>query len=282
LVVQNPCFEGRSAFLLDKLRPALVAQRVHVRYIPVIFLVAYEPEAALRDNVKHAVEQRLSQVRPTPGSPSVVEDSFCRLLYILAHHPDWDDSQSVPTLELFAPYIEFYISCVCMAQNVSLLFCYAGELKAYRNRAAADGVSKDIPNDVFTHRLYILSELAQYLLREKSMSSNWPVNVYPARRAKAPTATRLGTGKRIRSKSGAAAGAQAGAQAGAVALGSPKSGKRKKAAAGKPSAKAKGKARATHSNDMDDDSDDMADDDEAAEDVEMSSVAETSDEGDSD
>ncbi|KAJ2331874.1 Sister chromatid cohesion protein pds5, partial [Coemansia sp. RSA 2681] len=172
LVVQNPCFEVRSAFLLGKLLPALVAQRIHVRYIPAVFLVAYEPEAAVRENVRHAVEQRLALMRPTPGSPSVVEDCICRLLYVLASHPDWDDAQPVATLELFAPYIEFYISCVCLAQNVSLLFCYAGELKAYRSKGASD---------VATHRLYILSELAQYLLREKSMAANWPLNVYPGR-----------------------------------------------------------------------------------------------------
>ncbi|KAJ2746528.1 Sister chromatid cohesion protein pds5 [Coemansia sp. BCRC 34301] len=283
LVVQSPCFEVRSAFLLGKMVPALVAQRIHVRHIPALFLVAYEPEAAVRENVRHAIEQRLALMRPTPGSPSVVEDCICRLLYTLASHPDWDDAQPVATLELFAPYIEFYISCVCLSQNVSLLFCYAGEVKAYRAKGAA--------SDVTTHRLYILSELAQYLLREKSMAANWPLNVYPGRltlpadlyeplpdtekaaiprkpfldpefvvrRAKAPAAT-----KRSRAKP--------------VVGGGPKSSREKSAAAAaaaaakKRKAKAKGKAPANaHSDDEDDDAD-------VAEDIEMSSVAETSDE----
>ncbi|KAJ2889224.1 Sister chromatid cohesion protein pds5, partial [Coemansia aciculifera] len=289
LVVQNPCFEVRSAFLLGKLLPALVSQRIHVRYIPSVFLAAYEPEAAVRDNVRHAVEQRLALMRPTPGSPSVVEDCICRLLHILASHPDWDDEQPVATLELFAPYIEFYISCVCLAQNVSLLFCYAGEIKAYRSKGA-DAMAATV-----TRRLYILSELAQYLLREKSMAANWPLNVYPgrltlpadlfeplpdadkaamprtsfldpefvARRAKAPAAS-----KRSRSKPGAAV---AGGVGGASKNNGGNSKRRQKPSSEDVAAarkrKAKGKAPANvHS----DDSDEEMEEDEAAEDVEMS------------
>ncbi|KAJ2888120.1 Sister chromatid cohesion protein pds5 [Coemansia asiatica] len=181
LVVQAPCYEVRSTFLLKKLIPALVSWKISVRFVPALFMVAHDPEAALRDNVKHAVELRLASIRPTPGSPSVIEESLCRLLFILAHHPDWDDSRIADTLELFCRYIEFFIACVCVAQNVSLLFCYAGEIKAYKNRKTADALSKDTPNDTFTNRLYILSELTQFLLREKSTSSNWPVNVYPGK-----------------------------------------------------------------------------------------------------
>ncbi|KAJ1816937.1 Sister chromatid cohesion protein pds5, partial [Coemansia sp. RSA 2675] len=173
LVVQSPCYEVRAAFLLGKLVPALVAQRIHVRYLPAVFLVAYEPEAAVRENVRHAVALRLAPLRPTPGSPSVVEECICRLLFVLANHPDWDDAQMLATVELFAPYIEFYIACVCLAQNVSLLFGYAGELKAYRCKGPGDSA--------VTRRLWVLSELAQYLLREKSLAANWPVNVYPGR-----------------------------------------------------------------------------------------------------
>ncbi|KAJ2224109.1 Sister chromatid cohesion protein pds5 [Coemansia sp. RSA 485] len=181
LVVQAPCYEVRSTFLLKKLIPSLVSWKISVRFIPALFLVAHDPEAILRENVKHAVELRLAHIRPKAGSPSVVEESLCRLLFILAHHPDWDDSRMADTLELFSRYVEFFIACVCASQNVSLLFCYAGEIKAYKNRQTADALSRNIPNDTFTNRLYVLSELAQYLLREKSASANWPVNVYPGK-----------------------------------------------------------------------------------------------------
>ncbi|KAJ2559539.1 Sister chromatid cohesion protein pds5 [Coemansia sp. RSA 1933] len=297
MLVQAACYEVRSAFLLKKLVPALVARRIHVRYIPAMFLVAYDVEPTLRDNIKHVVEQRLSQFRPTPGSPSVVEDSLCRFLYILAHHPDWDDSQTVATLELFAPYIEFYIGCVCMAQNVSLLFCYSGEIKAYQNRPAADGINKQIANDVFTMRLYVLSELAQYLLREKSISSNWPVNVYPgklalptdifepltdtdkasvprepfldaefvSRRAKTSSAARASASKRTRPKPPTAAVAVAASTT--VTAEKPRA-KRQRSLSGART-RSKGKEPAPI-----DDGEGESD----AEDVEMSSVAETSDE----
>ncbi|KAJ2444457.1 Sister chromatid cohesion protein pds5, partial [Coemansia sp. RSA 2337] len=275
LVVQNPCYEVRSGFLLNKLLPALVAQRIHVRYIPAVFLVAYEPEPAVRENVRHAVEQRLALMRPTPGSPSAVEDCICRLLYVLANHPDWDDTQPLPTLELFAPYIEFYISCVCLAQNVSLLFCYAGEIKAYRSKGDA----------VVTHRLYILSELAQYLLREKSLAANWPVNVYPGRltlpadifeplpeadKAAMPRTPFLDPEFVTRRAKMPAAGKRSRVKPAGVA----KIGKRRQ----KPAAASKRKGKAPALSDDDEDMEVADDDDEVAEDVEMSSVAETSDE----
>ncbi|KAJ1965266.1 Sister chromatid cohesion protein pds5 [Dipsacomyces acuminosporus] len=180
LVVQDPCYEVRSAFLLKHLIPLLVAGRIHPQYLPAIFLVAHDPEAELRSNVKHAVELRLSTIRRAPGTPSIAESSFPRLLHLLTHHPDWDDSAPVETLELFAPYIEFYISCACSAQNVSLLFYYAGALKGYRNRPATRNRPDESAEKPFTRRLYVISELAQYLIREKSISSSWPVNVYPA------------------------------------------------------------------------------------------------------
>ncbi|KAJ2367314.1 Sister chromatid cohesion protein pds5 [Coemansia sp. Cherry 401B] len=169
LVVQDASFEVRSTFLLDKLVPALAARRVAARFVPLVFLAAYEAEAGVREHVRHAVSQRLAQFRPTAGSPSLVESSLVRLLHMLAHHPDWDDAEEVRTLELFATYIEFFITCVCSAQNVSLLFCYAGAMKRYKDRASEQR----------TTRLYVASELAQYLLREKSLSANWPLNVYP-------------------------------------------------------------------------------------------------------
>ncbi|KAJ1941286.1 Sister chromatid cohesion protein pds5 [Kickxella alabastrina] len=319
MVVQHPCYEVRSAMLLKKLVPALVARRIHVRFIPALFLVAHDPEAAMRDNVKHAVELHLSQIRPTPGSPSVVEDSFCRMLFTLAHHPDWDDSQMVDTLELFTRYIEFYISCVCAAQNVSLLFCYAGEIKAYKNRLSTDPMNRDTLNDVFTKRLYVLSELAQYLLREKSISSNWPVNVYPGklslpadifeplsgedkenaprsqlfldaefiqRRARAPAASRANAAaaKRSRSRSNAAANAKR-SKNGAAIVSNAAGGqtiRSESKSKSKSKSKARGKRAAAGSDsDDDEDEDDVNMDnseDDMAEDVEMSSVAETSDE----
>ncbi|KAJ1740064.1 Sister chromatid cohesion protein pds5 [Coemansia sp. RSA 989] len=183
LIVQDACYEVRSSFLLNKLVPALAARQIHARFIPLVFLVAHEVEPDVREHVRHAVEQRLAQFRPTPGSPSLVESSLVRLIHLLAHHPDWDDSSLDSTLSLFAPYLEFYITCVCKSQNVSLLFCLAGELKTVRNRAQADGITRGVTNEQFTTRIYVLGELAQYLVREKSLAANWPLNVYPGQLA---------------------------------------------------------------------------------------------------
>ncbi|KAJ2727072.1 Sister chromatid cohesion protein pds5 [Coemansia sp. Benny D115] len=319
MVVQHPCYEVRSTLLLNKLIPALVSRRIHVRFIPALFLVAHDPETTMRNNVLHAVELRLSQIRPTPGSPTVVEDCLSRLLFILACHPDWDDAQMTDTLELFTRYVEFYISCVCTAQNVSLLFCYAGEIKAYRSVSNVASLGKPVAGDVLTNRLYVLSELTQYLLREKSMSSNWPLNVYPGKltlpsdmyellpegqkavaphaqpyldpefvkkRAKAPGASRMGgpaAPKRNRPRSASNSGAK---RMKGVAEALESSDAKAKT---ETKAKSKGKRAASSSSDEDDDDEDedgdavmggAKDDAQDKEDIEVSSVAETSDEED--
>ncbi|KAI8325971.1 hypothetical protein GQ54DRAFT_295114 [Martensiomyces pterosporus] len=289
LLVQDPCYEVRSKFLLEELIPALVSGSVSARYIATVFLVAHDPETELRDNVKHVVAFRLAGRRPAPGSPSLVESSFPRLLHLLVHHPDWDDAKPVETLELFAPYIEFFITCACSAQNVSLLYYFASELKAYRNKPAAAraaAADDDDASKVFTHRLYIVSELAQYLLREKSISANWPVNVYPgqlalpgdifeplsdsekaaitrnpflssefvSRRAKTPAASRAAAGKRGRSAANAGE-TPAKRRKSTDQLQGSASQKKKGSAKGKAGAKRKGKEA-----DIDSDEEDEGDD----------------------
>ncbi|KAJ1920552.1 Sister chromatid cohesion protein pds5 [Mycoemilia scoparia] len=171
LVTQDECYQVRSKFLLKKLIPYLAARQLHIRYIPMLFLVAHDPEREIRDSVKRFVSQRLSQQRPGgEGTPSLSELSFPGFLDLLAYHPDWDDDRLSSTVELFSTYINFYISCVGNALNASLLYHYAGRLKSIRS---AHGGA------LITQRLYVLSDLSLYLIQEKCMAANWGLPTYP-------------------------------------------------------------------------------------------------------
>ncbi|KAJ1679500.1 Sister chromatid cohesion protein pds5, partial [Spiromyces aspiralis] len=171
LVAQDPCYQVRDAFLTKKLIPALASMRVHARYISTLFLVAHDPEKDIKNNVKHFVAQRLSQIRPGgAGTPAISETCFPEFLDLLAHHPDWDDNELMATVELFTPYINFYLSCAATANNSSLLYHYASRLKTVRSAYGEEAISR---------RLYVLGELASYLIQAKCMAANWGLPTYP-------------------------------------------------------------------------------------------------------
>jgi len=52
LVIQDPCAEIRECFA-KKLLFLIYNRKIHIRYLPILFLIAHEPEKDLRDTVKY-------------------------------------------------------------------------------------------------------------------------------------------------------------------------------------------------------------------------------------
>ena len=68
-----------------------------------------------------------------------------------------------------AKYVEGYIEAVADRENVSLLYHIAGRLKSLRD-AESVGASEN---------LYVLSELAQLVIRRWAKARAWVVATYP-------------------------------------------------------------------------------------------------------
>lgn len=169
LVAQDPIPHVRAGFI-NHLKKKLV-QKSHLshRWYTVPCLLAFEPNASLRESTLTWLRSRtafFSQQPQTTGkraeSQTVMESLLSRLLSLLAYHPDYpaaDMDEATRTTELadFARYILFYLSAVADERNLSLIFHIAQRVKQAR-----DGITK---SDEITDNLHTLSDLAQATIR---------------------------------------------------------------------------------------------------------------------
>ncbi|KAI8379771.1 armadillo-type protein [Radiomyces spectabilis] len=164
LALQDPCYFVRAE-LAETLMKGLQVGHIHPRYYAVLFLCAHEPETELLKQIKYFLQKRA--VKFSAGQAYSLETSFVRLLHMLAHHPDF----GVSTEELleFLPYIEFYLSCVANADNVSFLYHVAQKIKS----------STDMVSNELSQNSYVLSDLACLLIKRKCRNASWPLNAYP-------------------------------------------------------------------------------------------------------
>ncbi|GAA5984565.1 hypothetical protein JCM10908_003401 [Rhodotorula pacifica] len=173
-LAQDTTFEVREAFLKK-----LVAYLRHNRMIPsvaarlnmILFLIAHEPEEDLKEIVLLFARSR--RRLPDRDRQALWELPFVRLLHLLAHHPDLDfeaEAADPETVKMGAKYIEEYLEIFASAQNISYLYSLASKLKTVRDK-------QDHGHD---RNLYLLSELAQYLIRTLGARHSWPIPTYPA------------------------------------------------------------------------------------------------------
>ncbi|KAF9276541.1 hypothetical protein BGZ68_009952 [Mortierella alpina] len=182
LVMQDPIFGVRQGFA-TRVMKYIRSKELHIRYLAVLFLGAHEPELEWRQKVRgFLIQQSRSQAGAEDSKLMLNELSLARLLHLLANHPDFvitrrdeDDvlaatkQHDVDDLNLTARYIEFYLETMANSENVSLIFYIATLLKTVR----FVNLNED------TQNLYILSDLAQYLVQEKSRSHSWILTSYP-------------------------------------------------------------------------------------------------------
>ncbi|KAF9551607.1 hypothetical protein EC957_006500 [Mortierella hygrophila] len=183
LVIQDPVYRVRHGFA-TRIMKYLRAKELHIRYLAVLILVAHEPEVDWKSQVqKFLIIQSKSQA--IDSNLMLNELTLARSLHLLSNHPDFvikvaDDGEndvfggalpthSVQDMNLAAKYIEFYLDTMANSENISLIFYVASLMKTVRFAN---------PNDN-THNLYILSDLAQYLIQERSRSHGWTLTSYP-------------------------------------------------------------------------------------------------------
>ncbi|RKP22911.1 hypothetical protein SYNPS1DRAFT_31415 [Syncephalis pseudoplumigaleata] len=94
--------------------------------------------------------------------------SIARLIHLLAHHPDF--STSTDDLTHFSRYIDFFIECCVSSTNISLIFHIVTRLKT---------VCDIEPMNDRSENIYILSDLAQLIIRDRSSAQQWALTTYP-------------------------------------------------------------------------------------------------------
>ncbi|KAG8885366.1 hypothetical protein FRB97_001441 [Tulasnella sp. 331] len=94
---------------------------------------------------------------------------FVRLLHLLAHHPDF--SADAEGLADMSKYIAFFVDLLATSDNVSLLFHLAGRTKTVR----------DSESQEYSKNLYVMSELAQHLIKMHAQAQGWSLPSFPGK-----------------------------------------------------------------------------------------------------
>ncbi|KAI1822933.1 armadillo-type protein [Xylaria intraflava] len=163
LLTQDSCAHVRRLFV-GKLQKYLVQNRLRVRFYTIVFLTAFEPHAEFKNQVETWIRSRARFFRE--AKQTVMESTMARLLSLLAHHPDF--SPEAEELVDHARYLLFYVSNIATETNFGMIFKYAERVKQ-----TLDGID---PSK--SERLYILSDLAQSLLRKWQERKNWSFQAF--------------------------------------------------------------------------------------------------------
>ena len=176
LVAQDPVLNVRSSFL-QRLKKYLGQQKLPQRFYTIPFLLAFEPSASLRsDNTtwirsRTAAFQTLKAQQPSSKASIVMESVFARLLSLLAHHPDYDNTAE--DLVDFTRYLLYYLQPVATEENLSMIYHIAQRVK--QSRDAVD------PSPACDNSLYHLSDLAQLTIRKYEDAHGWNIQTMPGK-----------------------------------------------------------------------------------------------------
>ncbi|KAF2751452.1 hypothetical protein M011DRAFT_114758 [Sporormia fimetaria CBS 119925] len=169
LVTHDPHAEVRTGFV-TRLLKYLGQNRLPRRFYTILFMCAHEPTTALRERVATWIRARRAFFESR--KEVVFEPIFARLLSVLAHHPDFDtDDDEWP--QIMSKYILFYLKCVATSDNLPLIYQMAQRVKG-----VADGITSSEDAD---QKLYILSDLAQSLIRYWEEQNGWSMQAYPGK-----------------------------------------------------------------------------------------------------
>jgi sister chromatid cohesion protein PDS5 len=165
LMTQDIVFEVRSSFV-HKLIKYLGQIKLAKRFYTPLFLLAFEPVADLKTSTETWIRSRATAF--ARDKDTTLELVLPRLLSLLAHHPDFENTAQ--GLTEMASYIVYYLRPVATRENISLIFHVAQRVKAI-----ADGIDKQS-----TH-IYVLSDLAQALIRRWDERHDWNMHTWPAK-----------------------------------------------------------------------------------------------------
>ncbi|KAL7946201.1 armadillo-type protein [Trichoderma barbatum] len=165
-LVQDTELHVRRRFM-DKLQNYLTRGKLRARFLTILFLTAFEPFPDLKNRVETWLRSRSRYY--AENEQQIMEALMGRLIPLLAHHPDY--SPDPADLVDFANYFLFYLGAVATEQNISLIYKYAERVKQTR-----DGVDPEK-----SENLYVLSDLAQTLVRRFQERKNWSFQAWPGK-----------------------------------------------------------------------------------------------------
>ncbi|PFH55440.1 hypothetical protein XA68_18308 [Ophiocordyceps unilateralis] len=165
-LVQDSELQVRRRFM-EKLQGYLTRGRLRARFHTILFLAAFEPVTELKNRMETWIRSRARYYEEK--KQQIMEATMGRLIPLLAHHPDY--TSDVDDLTDFANYFLFYLGTVATEGNISLIYKYAERVKQTRDALSPDG----------SDNLYVLSDLAQTVIRKYQERRNWSFQAWPGK-----------------------------------------------------------------------------------------------------
>ncbi|KAH3678177.1 hypothetical protein WICPIJ_008912 [Wickerhamomyces pijperi] len=194
LLIQDEVIDVRRQ-IITRLTEYLKEEVISWKFLSLVYLIAFEPNQDLKNEVKTWIKSTFAKVTQSNSDQKlkiVFEISLASLIYYIAHHSEFlefmdrkNDHECLLKAYSFAlEYITFYIECIGNQDNVSLLYYVANRVKQYKDatiHAAAEpsGETEEVDDDQFN--IYIISELAQLLIKELQTSRSWTLTSYPSK-----------------------------------------------------------------------------------------------------
>lgn len=185
-LVQDGVLQVRQRFL-HTLMDYWTKQKIPRRFGSLVFIDAFEPDNELLQFVGTWIRSRVASEDKSEVKTMSIEKTFSNLLHLLVHHQESFDEpdknlnaeqlqelQRKQTLDYVlktATYISFYLGTVATEENVSMLFYISQRVKQYR-----DNVDEDLSD-----RLYLVSDLAQFIIIKYQEFRGWNVDTWPGR-----------------------------------------------------------------------------------------------------
>ncbi|KXL45967.1 hypothetical protein M433DRAFT_143556 [Acidomyces richmondensis BFW] len=171
-ICQDPLPAVRAGFV-KTLKKYLGQGKLPTRFYSLVFMYAFEPSKPTKESVTTWLQSRAALC--AKQQDTVLQTVFARFLSLLAHHPDF--SPNSEDLEDFVEYIVFYLKTVATQDNLSIIYHMAQRVKSVQ-----DGIDPEQSD-----RLYILSDLAEAVIRCFQDIRGWSLQLYGGIKARLPT-----------------------------------------------------------------------------------------------
>ncbi|KAB8349739.1 hypothetical protein FH972_023754 [Carpinus fangiana] len=164
LVAQDEVHSVRDLFV-RKLMKYLGQDRLSSRFFTIAFLLAFEPSVRLREETMTFLRARALALS-RHSNRMVLEVVFARFISLLAHHPDF--GPSAEDLADFTRYIMFYLRAVATEENLGVIYHVAQRVKSVYDAIKAEA----------SDNLYVLSDLAQAVIRSYEDAKGWSMQAF--------------------------------------------------------------------------------------------------------
>ncbi|AEY98742.1 FAGL076Wp [Eremothecium gossypii FDAG1] len=183
-LVEDECLEVRKTFL-DRLRTYIGNEHISIKFLPLVFFMAYEPDSELKQSIKTWINFTFN--KPAFQKGTFFERALPRLVHCIAHHPDVTDGLNdkdetyLNSVATAIDYLIFYFDAVATQQNICLLYYLAGRIKQYKDNIEDESAAESPQGRNNASHIYVIAELAQLIMSELKNQRGWNLPVYPGK-----------------------------------------------------------------------------------------------------